>query len=386
MGELRQDINTWKTQRRDQTAIWRKEQWKKWWKGRWLEWWTYYYCYYYYYYYFFFKKNGSIWNMRVRCKKSLAKLNFLFPIKGEVRAICPFWVFDGNGLLGHRLIDSRWFEKNPPTESGWKRRSKKTPTYRYFARKWSWRNMCFQVRAISSRLWFTYIFAFDQGFLSIAGGWRKCDTLLIFCQTVVLVCPLLFQEEQEARVKGFAVARSRKRPKIDAPVSRYMYMNACSRERLGGGTIRPTLSTTWLRRSLASEARRLDAHIHGKLRSTLSPLTKKHIPRRPCCPLQPVNRRSGATRPSRESQLVRSSSFAKKNNEEVSDWYHASKHWLFATLQVYFQVFVPVPVACRRLLRGADCSTSADDRSGPRVADPASISTILEPRMTTKRC
>ena len=46
-------------------------------------------------------------------------------VKGEVRAICRFWVFDGNGLLGHRLIDSRWFEKNPPTESGWKRRSKK---------------------------------------------------------------------------------------------------------------------------------------------------------------------------------------------------------------------------------------------------------------------
>ena len=34
-------------------------------------------------------------------------------------------------------------------------------------------------------------------------------------------------------------------------------------------------------------------------------------------------------------------------------------------LQVYFQVFVPVPVACRRLLRGADCSASTDDRSGP---------------------
>ena len=45
-------------------------------------------------------------------------------IKGEVRAIGRFWVFDGNGLLGHQLIDSRWFEKNPPTESGWKRRSK----------------------------------------------------------------------------------------------------------------------------------------------------------------------------------------------------------------------------------------------------------------------
>ena len=39
--------------------------------------------------------------------------------------------------------------------------------------------------------------------------------LLIFCQTVVLVCPLLLQEEQEARIKGFAVARFRKRPEID---------------------------------------------------------------------------------------------------------------------------------------------------------------------------
>ena len=38
-------------------------------------------------------------------------------------------------------------------------------------------------------------------------------------------------------------------------------------------------------------------------------------------------------------------------------------------LQVYFQVLVPVPVACRRLLRGADCSACADNRSGPRVAD-----------------
>ena len=114
--------------------------------------------------------------------------------KGEVWAICRFWVFDGNRLLGHRRIDSRWFEKNPPMESGWKQRSKKTPTYRYFARKCSWRNMCFQVRAISSRLWFTYIFAFDSGSLSIGGGWRKCGTLLIFCQIVVLVCPLLLQE------------------------------------------------------------------------------------------------------------------------------------------------------------------------------------------------
>ena len=55
-------------------------------------------------------------------------------------------------------------------------------------------------------------------------------------------------------------------------------------------------------------------------------------------------------------------------------------------LQVYFQVFVPVLVACRRLLRGDDCSASADDRSGPGVAAPASISMISESRKTTKRC
>ena len=91
-----------------------------------------------------------------------------------------------------------------------------------------------------------------------------------------------------------------------------------------------------------------------------------------------------ATGPSRESELkiVRSSSFAKKNNEEVSDWYHASKHWLFTTFASLFSSLrassrcLPSFASRRRL----DCSASADDRSGPRVADPASISTILKPR------
>ena len=119
------------------------------------------------------------------------------------------------------------------------------------------------------------------------------------------------------------MARFRKRPEIDPPVSRYMYMNAAARG--GGASIKPTLSTPILSRSLASEARRLDAHIHGKLGSTLSPLTKKHIPRRPCCSLELI-RRSGATVPRRESEQVRSSSFAKKNKEEVSDGYHATKY------------------------------------------------------------
>ena len=124
--------------------------------------------------------SGCVCHLEQLHAQSSFLLPIVFSIKGEVQAICRFWVFEGNGLLGHRLIDSRWFEKNPPTESGWKRRSKKTPTYRYFARKWSWRNMCFQIRAISSRPWFTYIFAFDSGSLSIAGGWRKCGTLPIF--------------------------------------------------------------------------------------------------------------------------------------------------------------------------------------------------------------
>ena len=38
-------------------------------------------------------------------------------IKGEVRAICRFWVFDGNGLLGHRLIFFVRFPKVQHTET-----------------------------------------------------------------------------------------------------------------------------------------------------------------------------------------------------------------------------------------------------------------------------
>ena len=40
--------------------------------------------------------------------------------------------------------------------------------------------------------------------------------------------------------------------------------------------------------------------------------------------------------PSRESERVRSSFFAKKTNDEVSDWYHESKYWLFATFARLF--------------------------------------------------
>ena len=95
-------------------------------------------------------------------------------------------------------------------------------------------------------------------------------------------------------------------------------------------------------------------------------------------PRAQLSRRSGATVPSRESELVRSSSFPKKSNEEVSDWYHASKYRLFAT---FARLFSSTRASSPRLPSFAsrkDCSTWTDDRSRPRVADPASISTISE--------
>ena len=96
-------------------------------------------------------------------------------------------------------------------------------------------------------------------------------------------------------------------------------MNAAARG--GGASIRPTLSTTWLSRSLASEARRLDAHIHGKLGSTLSPLTKKAhtIPRRPCCSLalaQSSIWRYGAT----PRKRTRSLKFLRQKQQRRGKW------------------------------------------------------------------
>ena len=122
--------------------------------------------------------------------------------------------------------------------------------------------------------------------------------------------------------------------------------------------------------SLALEAKRLDAHIHCQLFSTLSPVTKKHIPRRPSCFLKC---RSGATVPSGESECVRvrSSSFANKTNDEVSDWYHASKYRLFASFARLSSRAssrcLPLFASRRRLLdlrrrsfRTPDCRSSVD--------------------------
>ena len=85
-------------------------------------------------------------------------------LKGEVWVICRFWVFDGNGLLGHQLIDSRWFEKNPPTESGWKLSSKivEVPEFREVM-------SAFIFAPIFTPLIYIDFFAFDSDALSIAG-------------------------------------------------------------------------------------------------------------------------------------------------------------------------------------------------------------------------
>ena len=58
-----------------------------------------------------------------------------------------------------------------------------------------------------------------QTFLRLTRAQALCWSLVrswFFCQTVVLVCPLLLQEKQEARVKELAVTRFRKsNPEVD---------------------------------------------------------------------------------------------------------------------------------------------------------------------------
>ena len=116
--------------------------------------------------------------------------------KGEVRAICRFWVFDGNGLSGHRLIDSRWFEKNSPTESGWIRRSKKNAHVRTGISRGNARDAICAFKFAPSR------HAFDlHTILRLTRA--LCRSLVVegsvvcswfFCQTVALVFPLMLQE------------------------------------------------------------------------------------------------------------------------------------------------------------------------------------------------
>ena len=118
--------------------------------------------------------------------------------------------------MGHWLINSHWFKKSPQTESGWKRRSKKMPMYPYFARKCSWRNMCFLFRAISSRHLILILFSFCSGSLSIAGGWRQCGALLIFlskCSTrVPLTSPGITRSPSKRTGRGTLSQKTRNLP------------------------------------------------------------------------------------------------------------------------------------------------------------------------------
>ena len=88
------------------------------------------------------------------------------------------------------------------------------------------------------------------------------------------------------------------------------------------------------------------------------------------------NLSSGATVPNRERQKrVRSSSFAKKTNEEVSDWHHASKYWLFATFTRFFlsprasYISLPSFAPRRRLLGLRRSFRTLACRSGVDLAD-----------------
>ena len=71
----------------------------------------------------------------------------------------------------------------------------KSSKYWNFARKWSWRNECFHFRANLHAFDLHTFLRLTPDALSIAGGWRKCNTLLIFCQTIVQKRPSLFEKE-----------------------------------------------------------------------------------------------------------------------------------------------------------------------------------------------
>ena len=66
----------------------------------------------------------------------------------------------------------------------------------------------------------------------------------------------------------------------------------------------------------SSEARRFDPQIHGQLGSTFFPLTKKHIPRRPC---SSVNLLRVGPHTERASQISR----AKTCTDWAPDWPHS---------------------------------------------------------------
>ena len=83
------------------------------------------------------------------------------------------------GSLGHQLIHSRWFEKIFPTESGWKRRSKNHRSTGVSRGNDRDVMSAFVFAPIFTPLIYIH-FCVALDAWPIAGGWRKCDTLLIF--------------------------------------------------------------------------------------------------------------------------------------------------------------------------------------------------------------
>ena len=165
--------------------------------------------------------------MKDACPFDVAKF------EGEVRVNC-LWVFWQKWALGVPTNRFPLVWENFSNGKWLKMASEKSVHVPVFRAEMLVTLYALQVRAIdiSSRHKLISIhFAFDPGSLSITGGWRKCGMLLIFCQTVVLVCPLILQEEQKARVKELAVARFHKKtPNWPTCNGKPVHVHECSRE------------------------------------------------------------------------------------------------------------------------------------------------------------
>ena len=135
----------------------------------------------------------------------------------EKSRLCWFCIFDGNGLLAHQLIDSRWFEKllqQKVVENG-VRKKKDLPAHW----KRSWRNMRSLFRAINLFTSFDlHTLCVWLGSLSIAGGWGKCGALLILCHfwscctRVTLAAPRITRSRSERTCHGTPSEKTRNWP------------------------------------------------------------------------------------------------------------------------------------------------------------------------------
>ena len=117
-------------------------------------------------------------------------------LKEKLNLFVDFEFLDGNGLLGHRLIDSRWFEKilqREVVENGVQKNAN-IPVFRtemlmtqfvlsssrHLVTPLIYMHFCVRVELFVDLWWLKEV-------------WYAPD----FCQTVVLVCPSLLQNKRK---------------------------------------------------------------------------------------------------------------------------------------------------------------------------------------------